>query len=76
MCCSISIFDELFSRTAQSINQCLSSACLIISNVARHGVFFGRMMSLWVRMHFIVVTDMAFLLWKSMRLAQHLLLGL
>ena len=31
---------------------------------------------LWVRMHFIVVTDMAFLPWKSMWLAQHLLLGL
>ena len=36
-------FDELFRRTAQFINQCLSSDCLIISNVAR--VFFGRMMS-------------------------------
>ena len=39
MCCSISIFDELFRRTAQFINKCLSSYCLIISNVARHGVF-------------------------------------
>ena len=45
MCCSISILDELFRRTAQFINQCLSSECLIISNVARHGVFLGRMIS-------------------------------
>ena len=39
ICCSISIFDELFRRTAQFINQCLSSECLIISNIARYGVF-------------------------------------
>ena len=41
MCCSISILNDLFRRTAQFINQCLSSDYLIISNVARHGVFFG-----------------------------------
>ena len=41
MCCSIYILDELFSRTAQFINQCLSSDCLTISNVAPHGVFLG-----------------------------------
>ena len=45
MCCSISIFDELYRRTALFINQCLSSECLIISNIARYGVFFYRMMS-------------------------------
>ena len=39
ICCSISILDELFRHTAQFINQCLSSECLIMSNVARHGVF-------------------------------------
>ena len=45
MCCIISILDELFRRNAQFINQCLSSECLIISNVARYGVFFDCMMS-------------------------------
>ena len=43
---TISILDELHRRTANFINNCLSSKCRVVQAIARHGVYFGLMKSL------------------------------
>ena len=42
---TIPILDELHRRTANFINNCLSSNCRVVQAIARHGVYFGLMKS-------------------------------
>ena len=42
---TIPILDELHRRTANFINNCLSSKCRVVQAIARHGVYFGLMKS-------------------------------
>ena len=42
---TIPILDELHRRTANFINNCLSSKCRVVHVIARHGVYFGLMKS-------------------------------
>ena len=42
---TIPILDELHHRTANFINNCLSSTCRVVQAIARHGVYFGLMKS-------------------------------
>ena len=42
---TIPILDELHRRTANIINNCLSSKCRVVQAIARHGVYFGWMKS-------------------------------
>ena len=45
LCGSLPLMDEISCRNAQFIGNCLKSDCEIVNFIARHGVYFSRMLS-------------------------------
>ena len=45
LCGSLPLMDEISCRSAQFIGNCLKSDCEIVNFIARHGVYFSRMLS-------------------------------